>query len=243
MISQYSRPEDIDREFWQDYPKAIYWLGEHVNRSKEKNKIFDDSWGVLNFSRSYSFSEPVFYESPKTGNKWMLWITTTRRSDGIHYFSRAALYHLTSVSMTMMIPMVIAKEDEDGNSEYQIKGVNVYTDHMFRRISEKDRLGVEMDDRFSVMRNFSEFVAEGWSDTRPPRDGEKHTQILFRTPASWIRGHTVTVGSRAVNIYRTFWADKSMTPSQLKDVRSFAKFADTKMSEKQKKDGDGIAWQ
>ena len=107
MISQYSDPKDIDREFWADYPKAIYWLCKHVNKRKEKDKIFDDSWDVYNFHRNYSFSETIFYESPQTGNKWMLWITTTRKSDGIHYFSRAALYHLTAISMTMMIPMTL----------------------------------------------------------------------------------------------------------------------------------------
>lgn len=232
MISQYSDPKDIDREFWADYPKAIYWLGKHVNKRKEKGKIFDDSWDVYNFHRNYSFSETIFYESPQTGNKWMLWITTTRKSDGIHFFSRAALYHLTAISMTMMIPMVISKENEDGDKEYEIKGVNVYTAHMFQRMSEKDRLGVDMTDRFSVMRNFSEFVAEGWSDTRKPKDGERHTQLIFRTPASWLRGHTVVVGDRVVNIYRTFWADKTMTWKQMKDVRSFKKFADEKMSER-----------
>ncbi|WP_213065490.1 hypothetical protein, partial [Acinetobacter baumannii] len=74
----------------------------------------------------------------------MLWITTTRKSDGIHFFSRAALYHLTAISMTMMIPIVISKENKDGDKEYEIKGVNVYTAHMFQRMSEKDRLGVDM---------------------------------------------------------------------------------------------------
>lgn len=232
MISQYSRPRDIDREFWEDYPKAVYWLGKKVDRRKEKDKILDDSWDVLNFSRDYSFSEPVFYESPQTGNKWMMWVTTTRRSDGIHYFTRALLYHLTAAYMTVMMPMIIQNTDKEGEVRYEMQGVNVYTSHLFQRMADKDRLGVKMEDRFNVMRNFSEFVATGWSDTRKPRDGERHTQILFRTPASWLRGHTVIVKNHHVTIYRTFWADKSMTPSQLKDVRSFTKFADAKMNEK-----------
>ena len=232
MISQYSQPKDIDREFWDDYPKAIYWLNKQVERRKVKDKILDDSWDVYNFHRDYSFSETVFYESPQTGNKWMMWVTTKRKPDGIHCFTRAALYHLTAAYMTMMIPMLIVKESKDGEIEGGVQGVNVYTAHLFQRMSDKDRLGVKMDDRFSVMRNFAEFVVTGWSDTRPPRKGEKHTQIMFRSPASWIRGHTVTVKDHHVTIYRTFYTDKSMSYSQLKDVRSFKKFADAKMNNK-----------
>lgn len=232
MISQYSQPKDIDREFWDDYPKAIYWLNKQVERRKVKDKILDDSWDVYNFHRDYSFSETVFYESPQTGNKWMMWVTTKRKPDGIHCFTRAALYHLTAAYMTMMIPMLIVKESKDGEIEGEVQGVNVYTAHLFQRMSDKDRLGVKMDDRFSVMRNFAEFVVTGWSDTRPPRKGEKHTQIMFRSPASWIRGHTVTVKDHHVTIYRTFYTDKSMSYSQLKDVRSFKKFADAKMNNK-----------
>ena len=232
MISQYSQPKDIDREFWDDYPKAIYWLNKQVERRKVKDKILDDSWDVYNFHRDYSFSETVFYESPQTGNKWMMWVTTKRKPDGIHCFTRAALYHLTAAYMTMMIPMLIVKESKDGEIEGEVQGVNVYTAHLFQRMSDKDRLGVKMDDRFSVMRNFAEFVVTGWSDTRPPRKGEKHTQIMFRSPASWIRGHTVAVKDHHVTIYRTFYTDKSMSYSQLKDVRSFKKFADAKMNNK-----------
>ena len=232
MISQYSQPKDIDREFWLDYPKAVYWLNKNVDRRNVKDKILDDSWDVYNFHRDYSFSEPVFYKSPQTGNKWMMWVTTKRKPDGVHYYTRAALYHLTAAYMTMMIPMVIVKESKDGEIEGEVQGVNVYTAHLFQRMSDKDRLGVKMDDRFSVMRNFAEFVVTGWSDTRPPRKGEKHTQIMFRSPASWLRGHTVFIKEHHVTIYRTFYTDKSMSYKQLKDVRSFKKFADAKMNSK-----------
>ena len=52
---------------------------------------------------------------------------------------------------------------------------------------------------------------------------------MMRLPGSWLRGHTVDVGRRHVTIYRTFWTDKSMTYKQLKDVRTFKKFADENM--------------
>ena len=40
----------------------------------------------------------------------------------------------------------------------------------------------------------------------------------------------VEVGDRLVTIYRTFYTDRSMTPQQRKDVKSFKKFADEKLA-------------
>ena len=99
---------------------------------------------------------------------------------------------------------------------------------MFQRMADPDRLGVDMTDRIKVMRNFAEFVGTGWSDTRPPRKGEKFEQVMMRLPGSWLRGHVVEVGGRLVTIYRTFYTDRSMTPQQRRDVKSFKKFADEK---------------
>ena len=233
MITQLSNPADIDREFWADYQKALYWLKKKASVRSRRMKILDDGWEVFNYRQEYSLSEPIYYTSPQTGNRWMTWIMAKHDDQGnMHFYMRAVLYFFTEAYMTMMLALKMAEEDKDGNRGTITNTVNIYTSHLFQRMADKDRLGVDMTDRVKVMRNFVEFVAAGWSDTIPPKDGEKHTQILFRTPASWIRGHTVNVGSRCVNIYRTFWSDKSMTPTQLKDVRSFAKFADTKMSKK-----------
>ena len=233
MITQYNDPRDIDREFWEDHKRALYFLQKKANRKAERTKILDDSWPVLLNQQKYSFSDPFYYQSPQSGNRWLMWVTSKRADDGdIHFYMRAVLYFYTEAYMTMMLAMKMAEENKDGDIRNVTDTVNVYTSHMFQRMADKDRLGVDMSDRVKVMRNFVEFVSSGWSDTRPPRDGEKHTQIIFRTPASWLRGHTMMVGSRAVNIYRTFWADKSMTYKQMKDVRTFKKFADAKMSEK-----------
>lgn len=49
----------------------------------------------------------------------------------------------------------------------------------------------------------------------------------------------ITQLSNPADIDREFWADKSMSYRQLKDVRTFKKFADAKMSKQ--KDGDTIA--
>lgn len=231
MISQYSRPRDIDREFWQDYRKAVYWLNKKLSPMHQKWKIYDEAWEVENFRRDYSFSEPVFYTSPQTGNRWLTWITTKKVDGELHFYSRIVLYYLTEKYMTMMLPITtVIDAEKDEEERCEIHGVNVYTAHMFQRMADPDRLGVDMSDRIRTMRNFAEFVATGWSDTRPPRKGERHTQIMIRTPASWIRGHTVMVGDRHVTIYRTFWTDRSMSYQQMKDVRSFKKFADARMN-------------
>lgn len=227
MITQLSKPEDIDREFWADLRKAIYWLNKQGNTRDRRMKILDDGWEVFNFRQEYSLSEPIYYTSPQTGNRWLLWITAKRDKQGeMHFYMRAVLYFYTAAYMTMMMALKMNSEDSDGNVVNTANTVNVYTSHMFQRMADKDRLGVDMSDRVKVMRNFVEFVATGWSDTRPPRKGERNTQLLFRTPGSWLRGHTSQVGTRWVNVYRTFYTDKSMTPKQKKDVGTFQKFAD-----------------
>ena len=226
MINQYSSPKDIDREFWDDYIKAKYWLKKHTSSRKQTMKVMDDGgWDVFDGIKDYSFSEPIYYTSPKTGNRWLTYLTS-KRKDGFKMFVRLILFTYTDKYMTIMIPITTAEVDDDGNYVSETATVNVYTAHLFQRMADPDRLGVDMSDRVKVMRNFAEFVGIGWSDTRPPREGERHTQIMLRTPGSWIRGHTINVGKRTVNIYRTFYTDKSMTWKQIKDVKSFRKFAD-----------------
>ena len=227
MITQLSKPEDIDREFWADLRKAIYWLNKQGNTRDRRMKILDDGWEVFNFRQEYSMSEPIYYTSPQTGNRWLLWITVKRDKQGeTHFYMRAVLYFYTAAYMTMMMALNMNSEDSEGNVVNTTKTVNVYTSHMFQRMADKERLGVDMSDRVKVMRNFVEFVATGWSDIRPPRNGEHDTQLLFRTPGSWLRGHAFQVESRWVHIYRTFYTDRSMTYKQKKDVCTFKKFAD-----------------
>ena len=229
MISQYSEPRDIDREFWNDKAKALYWLKKHTSRKSVEWKLMEDGWDVMDGKAEYRFSEPVYYTSPQTGNRWLLYIAAKRTNDGdVQLLYRSMLYYFTEKYMTIMLPVTTCEENDDGDKRNFVNGVNVYTAHLFQRMADPDRLGVDMTDRIKVMRNFAEFVAVGWSDTRPPRNGEKHEQIMLRTPGSWLRGHIVDVGDRVVTIYRTFYTDRSMTPQQLRDVKSFRKFADSK---------------
>ena len=115
MISQYSNPVDIDREFWADLERAHYWLSKKHGAISNRMKVFNGAWEVERH--------------------------------------------------------------------------------------------------------------------RPPREGEHDTQIMMRTPGSWLRGHTFEVEDRRVTIYRTFYTDRSMTPRQLRDVKSFRKFADEKIKQ------------
>ncbi len=236
MITEISKPADIDREFWEDYDRATYWIRKKVNPQSERMKVFEGAFDVLDGIKQRALSDVYYYDSPKTGNKWMMWVCAKYEDDGeMHFHSRIILYRYTEVSMTIMVPITIDMEGRsDGIVECSIKGVNVYTHHMFMRMADKDRLGIDLSDRLKVIRNFVEYVMAGWSDTQPPRNGEKHWRIMFRAPGSWINGHIVMVGDRHVSIYKTFWPDKSMTPGQLHYVHSFRKFADAKMSKGKK---------
>lgn len=225
MITQFSDKLKIDHEFWSDHAKAVYWLKKRMNSRQSTLKLMSNGgWDVFDLKRKYSFSEPINYQSPQTGNRWLTYIVS-KNNEGFHMYIRTVLYFFTDQFMTIMIPITSSDENDNGNY-IERNGVNIYTSHMFQRMADEERLGVNMSDRINVIRNFVEFVATGWSDTRPPRDGEKHTQIILRTPASWIRGHTVDVGDRFVNIYRTFYTDRSLSYKQRQDVKSFKKFVD-----------------
>jgi hypothetical protein len=230
MISQYSNPVDIDREFWADLDRAYYWLTKKHRALSNRMKVFNGAWEVERHRREYFMSDVYYYSSPKTGNKWMTYMVSKLDENGeVDFHSRCVLYSFTERYMTIMIPLVVAEGDEE--VEKDTKTVTVYTSHMFQRMADPDRLGVDMSDRVKVIRNFVEFVAAGWSDTRPPREGEHDTQIMMRTPGSWLRGHTFEVEDRRVTIYRTFYTDRSMTPRQIRDVNSFRKFADEKIKQ------------
>ena len=248
MISQYSKPEDIDREFWHDKAKAFYWLKKHTSRRAVEWRLMEDGYDVMDGKVNYKFSEPVLYTSPQTGNRWLTYIVAKRCGNGdVQMLYRSMLYYFTERYMTVMLPVTTFEENDDGERRNTINGVNVYTAHMFQRMADPDRLGVDMTDRVKVMRNFAEFVGTGWSDTRPPRDGEKHEQVMLRLPGAWLRGHIIKVGNRMVTIYRTFYTDRSMTQQQRRDVKSFSKFADEKRTamqspkNEQSEDGDEIA--
>lgn len=89
-----------------------------------------------------------------------------------------------------------------------------------------ERLGVDMTDRLKVIRNFCENFVVTMMDIREPRGDEKHDQIVCRLPGSWMRGHFIRIKDEYVIIYRTYYTDKTLTPYQFKELKSFRKVAD-----------------
>ena len=153
MISQYSDPRDIDREFWQDYPKAVYWINKKMSTRQEKFKILDDAWEVENFRRDFAMSDTYYYTSPQTGNRWLMFVTAKRGTDGeMHFYTRCVLHYLTEAYMTIMIAMTIVETNSEDETRNETASCNVYTAHMFQRMADPDRLGVDMSDRIKTIR-------------------------------------------------------------------------------------------
>ena len=107
-----------------------------------------------------------------------------------------------------------------------MKGVTLFTDHLFQRMADEDRLGVDMTDRKLVIRNFVEIVLCGVVDIRDPRPGEKDNQAVARLPDSYLKGYIKYIGDSYLMTFNTFIPEKTMTPAQRKYLKSFAKFAD-----------------
>ena len=185
MISQYSDPRDIDREFWNDKAKALYWLKKHTSRRAVEWRLMEDGYDVMDGKAEYRFSEPVFYTSPQTGNRWLLYISARKDKNGdVRLFYRSMLYYFTEMYMTIMIAVTQCDENDDGERINVQNGVNVYTAHMFQRMADPDRLGVDMTDRIKVMRNFSPFRGGLVSLHPVPTNSAKFRITLIRSVIS-----------------------------------------------------------
>jgi hypothetical protein len=127
---------------------------------------------------------------------------------------------MTAEYMAIMVPTIIQ------NEQGMMRGVTLYTDHLFQRMADKDRLGVDMTDRKLIIRNFVEFVMCGVVDIRDPRPGEKDKQAVARLPDSYLKGYIKYIGDSYLITFNTFIPEKTMTPTQRKYLKSFAKFVD-----------------
>ena len=105
MISQYSDPRDIDREFWDDHKKARYWLRKHTNRRAVEWRLMEDGQDVMDGKADYKFSEPIFYQSPQTGNRWLLYIS--RRPGAKEQTAGSLPYRAMNCSRTLMLMGVV----------------------------------------------------------------------------------------------------------------------------------------
>ena len=219
MITHLMQPKDIAHEYWQDLDRATFWMNKKSGGINGRARTFNNMIYQLYAGAQEKRSEIFFYDSPKTGNKWMMWDAVRMGKNGMVPESYRVCYQLTEQYMCIMAPTTLVMQEGE-----PMNGITIYTPHLFQRMHE--RLGVDMTDRLKVIRNFCENLVNGMMDHREPRKGEKNEQMVCRLPGSWLRGHFVRVGSGYVTIYRTFYTDATLTIKQRKELKSFRKMAD-----------------
>ena len=229
MITRYTKPKDLIEEFRADREKARYWRKKMMGTEGYHSKSFTNLKQAF-YSNSADKRSQVFeYDSPQFANKWLVWWRFISRGFGImpEFREYEVLYRMTDKSVEIMIPTRIVQQDGE-----IMRGVSIYTDHLFQRLADEDRLGVDLTDRINVIKNFVEIAVLGLIDIRDPRPGERDKQVISRLPKSFLKGHYIPVGDSYIIRFNTFIPEKSMTPSQKKFVKSFASQADnTKESE------------
>jgi len=223
MITRYTKPSELIDEFRQDRERARYWLKRMIAKHNSTNEKSFKNFKAVTYNQQQDARSEVFeYDSPKFGNKWLLWWRYL--SNGYGYLPTVKdyqiLYYMTAKSMAIMVPTMI--QNEQGT----MKGVTLFTDHLFQRMADEDRLGVDMTDRKLVIRNFVEIVLCGVVDIREPRPGEKDKQAVARLPDSYLKGYIKYIGDSYLITFNTFIPEKTMTPTQRKYLKSFAKFVD-----------------
>ena len=223
MITRYTNPTALVDEFRQDRERARYWLKRMIAKHNSTNEKSFKNFKAVTYNQQQDARSEVFeYDSPKFANKWLLWWRYL--SNGYGYLPTVKdyqiLYYLTAKSMAIMVPTLI--QNEQGT----MKGVTLFTDHLFQRMADEDRLGINMTDRKLIIRNFVELVLCGVVDIRDPRPGEKDNQAVARLPDSYLKGYIKYVGDSYLMTFNTFIPEKTMTPAQRNFLKSFAKFAD-----------------
>ena len=223
MITRYTNPTELVYEFRQDRERARYWLKRMIAKHNSTNEKSFKNFKAVTYNQQQDARSEVFeYDSPKYGNKWLLWWRYL--SNGYGFLPTVkdyqVLYYMTAKSMAIMVPTII--QNEQGT----MKGVTLFTDHLFQRMADEDRLGVDMSDRKLIIRNFVELVLCGVVDIRDPRPGEKDNQAVARLPDSYLKGYIKYIGDSYLMTFNTFIPEKTMTPAQRNYLKSFAKFAD-----------------
>lgn len=222
MITRYTPIRQMLDEFRADREKARYWQKKLMNRENIDSKSFK------NFKQSFygrdkdCRSEVFEYNSPQYGNTWLLWWRFISQGYGCspQVKDYQVMYYLTEQFMVIILPTMI------WNEQGMMKGVTLFTDHLFQRMADPERLGVDMSDRKAIIQNFVEIAMAGLIDIRDPRPGEKHRQAICRLPGAFLKGHMIYVKDTYLLRFNTFIPEKTMTPSQWRFVKSFAKIAD-----------------
>ena len=223
MITRFTKPKELVAEFKEDRDRARYWRKKMIAKEGFQSKSFNNLKKAFYSSSEDKRSQVFEYDSPQFGNKWLVWWRFISRGFGImpEFREYEVLYRMTDKSVEIMIPTRICQNDGE-----IMRGVSIYTDHLFQRLSDEDRLGVDLTDRINVIKNFVEIAVLGLIDIRDPRPGERDKQVISRLPKSFLKGHYIPVGDSYIIRFNTFIPEKSMTPSQKKFVKSFASQAD-----------------
>ena len=223
MITRYTTPKELVAEFREDRERARYWRKKMMAKEGYDSKSFKNLKQAFYSNTADKRSRVFEYDSPKSGNKWLVWWRFISRGFGImpEFREYEVLYRMTDKSIEIMIPTRIIQEGGE-----IMRGVSIYTDHLFQRLSDDDRLGIDLTDRKTVIKNFVELAVLGLIDIRDPRPGERDKQVISRLPKSFLKGHYIPVGDSYIIRFNTFIPEKSMTPSQKKFVKSFASQAD-----------------
>ena len=223
MITRFTKPKELVAEFREDRERARYWRKKMMAKEGYDSKSFKNLKQAFYSNTADKRSQVFEYNSPKTDNKWLVWWRFISRGYGImpEFREYEVFYRMTDKSMEIMIPTRIVQQDGE-----IMRGVSIYTDHLFQRLADEDRLGVDLTDRINVIKNFVEIAVLGLIDIRDPRPGERDKQVISRLPKSFLKGHYIPVGDSYIIRFNTFIPEKSMTPSQKKFVKSFASQAD-----------------
>ena len=219
MITRYTPIQQMLDEFSKDRDRARYWQQKMAARNyrlTERDAVFSAMSNKSKDNRG-CLTE---YDSPTYCNKWILWWRYISRGYGVfpEVKDYQVMYRMTEAYMDILVPTVIH------NEQGLMRGVTLFTDHLFQRIHM--RLGVDMSDRKKVIQNFVEMVMCCVLDIRDPRPGEKDMQVIQRLPMSWMRGHIIYCGDTYLIRFNTFYTDKDLTAGQRRYLKSFAKFAD-----------------
>lgn len=223
MITRLTKPKELVEEYDSDRERALYWQKKQMDKEKCGSQSFEKFKSVYYGESGDGRSKIVEYDSPKTGNKWMLWWRFIARIPGKmpEFRSYDVIYRMTTGFMECFAATTI---EQDGK---EISGVTTYSSHIFQRMTAKDRLGITISDRKLTIRNFIEVAITSYIYIGKPRKGHKHDQCICRMPGSFLFGHVVWVPGSYVMHFNTFIPDKSMTPENWRFVRQFAENADS----------------
>ena len=223
MLSQYMKPEAALEELAYDLPRVRRWFMKYEQRKSSRNELYKMS-DLLDQGATYTVGKPVYWESPKYGNKWQSFRIGVAADRGMSYTFVDTCYRMTDPYMVLAMPMKFRLTDGT-----ECKGIVLFTDHLFQRMADPKRLGVNISDRLRFIQNFSAMTVNVPLEIRPPRKDSKYPQFVLRLSKTLLCGTVRFLeGGRFMAVMRTFYSDPILNKKQKKMNKSFMKYADKK---------------